>query len=223
MNLSQIAAVLKGAFNFASFATNADNTLSLQGPNGVIAPNSATLVAATTTATTIASAASGALATYQKITLDTKGLGNSFPDNSNVADIANSRIIAPSWAKFIKVTGHLSFPDQNVGSGHASLHLWRNVGATPQYTAAGLAVIAAGGLFQPNGICNDAPTPEGHYHNRIYYPQLATTYYISVLAMTGWIPIMALNESWTLYAWQNSGGSVNTTTGVDAWLTAEFM
>lgn len=158
--------------------------------------------------TTIASAASGALTTYQKIALP-----SILVDTDGAADTTNSQIIVPSWANYVRVVGHVSFPDQNVGAGHASAHLWRNNGTGP-YTAAGTK--------WASGINADRPTNEAHYHNRVYYPQLASAYYISALAYAGWIPVMSVNEKWTLYAWQNSGGSVTTPAGVENWLTVDF-
>lgn len=155
---------------------------------------------------------------YTKVSMDKAVI-----DTDSAAVLANKSIKVPSWANFVKVTAHLSFPDQNAAPGHASVHLWRKSDPT-KYTAAGLALIAAGYDFQLGGSNLDSPTPEAHYHNRVYYPQLATSYYISVLAVTGWLPVIATGEEWTAYAWQDSGSNVTlpNTGGVESWLLVEF-
>lgn len=152
------------------------------------------------------------LATYVKITLD----GTPVIDTDDAADTVNSKVVVPSWVNFVRVTGHISFPDQNVAAGHASAHLWRNVRGDQYLTPAGTRYYVA-------STNADKPTPEAHYHNRIYYPQLATSSYISLLAVTPIIPVLAVNEEWTLYGWQDTGASVITSSGAECWLGVEFF
>jgi len=159
-----------------------------------------------------------ALNTFHKVGLDTV-----LYDSEKAADINNSQIIVPTWANFVKVTGHIDFPPQANGNSFASAHLFRNVGANPVYSPTALTLIASGKSFQVRGVDSDSPTPEAYYHDRVYYSTLTTGQYISVIGTTGgWIPVMAVNEIWTLYGWQNSGGTVITPQGTGNWLSVEF-
>lgn len=195
---------------------SSSGSTSLKGLGGNNFYGCCTLVQQTGTQTTIATATSTSLTMYQKIALDT-----ALVDTHGAADLVNSQIVVPSWAKFVRVSGHISFPDQNVGSGHASVHLWRNVNG-------GVGLTTTGITYYPLPLNADRPTPEAHYHNRVYYPQFnpvgqpAGASYVSVLAATGWIPVMAAGEIWTLYGWQDSGGSITTPVGVENWLTVDF-
>lgn len=130
-------------------------------------------------------------------------------------------ISVPSWVQDVKVTGHISFPSQAVAAGLGSGHLWRAVASANLTTTGSLAANYGGGTGATYVDVGHRPTPEAHYHNRVYYPLNAGAY-ISVLAHTPWIPVMATNEVWSLFAWQNTGASVTTTSGVEQWLCVEF-
>lgn len=173
---------------------------------------------ASTTGTTVPSASGSGNGNYAKMLLDTRVL-----DTEGAGNLSASRIVVPSWASFVKITGHATFPQYGSGGpGHCSIHLFRNIGATPIYTPAGQAMTQAGLNFQLFGVGADSPTPEAHYHNRVSYPANANSYeYTSVLAVSPWIPVIALNESWTAYLWQNTGAPVTTSTN-ENWLSAEF-
>lgn len=207
-------ALTLGYEHFARLSTDSSGNVSLVGTDGIALHGSCTIVQAYNTQTTITTGtATGALTEYVKILLDT-----ALVDTHGAADLVNSSIIVPSWAKFVRVAGHISFPDQNIAAGHASGHLWRNVQGSSFLTA-------AGAIYYTSPTNADKPTPEAHYHNRIYYPATAKTggtAYYSVLAATGWIPVMATGEIWTLYAWQDTTASVVTPGGVENWLTVDF-
>lgn len=144
----------------------------------------AMLVQAQGTQTTLQNATSTSLTMYTKILLDT-----ALYDTENCTDLVNSCITVPSWVQFVRVVGHISFPDQNVGAGHASGHLWRNAISNANRTAAGIP-------FYPSATNADKPTPEAHYHNRVSYPQAGALIYgsisttvLTVLSSTGRIQI----------------------------------
>lgn len=133
---------------------------------------------------------------FTKVIMDTV-----LNDPDTAADLANSQIKVPSWAKHVQVSGHIDFPVQNNGNGYASLHLFRR----------------------------DAYTPEAYYHVRTYYPATTTPgNYISIFASSPVIPItyyLGTTETWQLYAWQNSGASVDVATnfsGPASWLEVCF-
>lgn len=109
-------------------------------------------------------------------------------------------IIAPSWAKWVKVTGKLGWAPQNTvgsNSGVARGHLWRN----------------------------DASTPEAYYHN-VYYFQapdaLNPVWSDAFILLTPWIPITVLNEKWSLWAWQNTQQNAQVNGNPETWLHCEF-
>lgn len=147
------------------------------------------MVCADTTGTTVPSG------TFTKIIMDT-----ALYDTEGCVDFANSQIVVPTGAQFVRLQGHLTYPPQNVGSGSGSVHLWRN----------------------------GSSTVEAHYHNRQHYTATAVaSEYCSMVAVTPWIPVMYANEAWTLVAFQASGGSVNSGIfnhpgAVENWLSAEF-
>jgi hypothetical protein len=151
------------------------------------------------------------LATYVKGLLDTV-----VNDEAGASDVANSQIIVPSWATKVKVKAHASFPLAAASSGLVSVHLWRNVRDAQYLTPDGL-------IYYPSPVDADRPTPEAHYHNRIYAPPIAFTtgIYVSCVASSPWIPVMALNERWTLYLWQNTGASIICNAN-EQWLSAAF-
>ena len=167
--------------------------------------------------------------TVQTALAGTAGVGNFtqivfdtvFYDTDNAADLANSQIKVPSWANWVMVQGHYSLPDQNSASGQASIHLWRNVmpdGVHASITAAGLP-------YYPSPVSGNHSTPEAHYHNRCNYLAAATPaalQYQAMVAVTPLIPVLAVNEIWTLYGNQNTGTSQNTVAGTDCWLSVNF-
>lgn len=127
-------------------------------------------------------------------------------DTDNIFDAVNNRIVLPSWAKWVRVSGKLSYPiDGSAGAvpGEIGVHLFRN----------------------------NTSTPEAHYHDRRQIVPAAggaTGQFSSVLGGTNnFIPVMALNEAWTLVAYQNYDPAgvnlfnlgVNLT---DNWLSVEF-
>lgn len=129
---------------------------------------------------------------YTKIKLDTV-----LANTDNTADIANSQIKVPAWAKYIQVYGHMDFPEQNNGNGWAGLHLFRN----------------------------DLYTAEAYYHTQIYYPTSTTTIKwagkVTSVAISPIIPVLNTNETWQLYAEQSTGGNV-TVSSPGSWLSVCF-
>lgn len=164
------------------------------------------------TSTVVASGTSS-LSTYVKAAFDAV-----LSDDEAAADLANSQIIVPAWANRVRVKGHASFPLAAATSGLVSIHLWRNVRAAQYLTR-------AGAIYYPSPTDADRPTPEGRYHNRVYAPTdvgaPASHIYVSCIAETPWLPVMALNERWTLYLWQGTGAAI-TCPGNEQWLSAEF-
>lgn len=106
-------------------------------------------------------------------------------------------IIVPPWAKYVSVTGHLGFPQQNTLTARASIHLWRNGGATS----------------------------EAFYHSRVAYAaDLVAANNTSIFGSTGGkIPVMFPGEIWSLVAWQSTGVNQNMPVGQNQWLKVEFF
>jgi hypothetical protein len=127
-------------------------------------------------------------------------------DTHGAADVTNSKIIVPTWARYVSITGHLTFAAQATAAKVCSVHLFRNVSGDPT-------------LDYPDG---DVPTPDARYHARLPYPLTTAPEYISVAAVTGWIPVLSPGEIWALYAWQNTGAAQNTGGSIENWLNIEF-
>lgn len=178
-----------------------------------LAPAQCLLMNAAIETNTVVSATGLALSNYAKVQFDEKVI-----DTHNTGNLTTHRIAIPAGATHVQLTGHLSFPSQSVGSGRASVHLWRYIPSGAQLTPFGLTHFA--------GVYNqDRPTPEAHYHNRAFYPDDPTILaenYTSLIAQTGFIPIFSPQEEWSLYAWQNSGAPVNLEDAYECWLWAVF-
>lgn len=122
-------------------------------------------------------------------------------DNNVISQSMNScaAIVVPSWAKYISVVGHIEFPQQVDGDGFASVHLFRNAGATP--------------------LQGDMA-----YHFRTFY-SASNPSYTAITAYTGKIPVMIQNEVWSLRGFQNSGAAQTLYGGFYGglqWMTVEF-
>lgn len=114
-------------------------------------------------------------------------------DTDNAADMANSQIIVPSWANWINISAHLAYQPQLTAAGLCDIHLFRNA----------------------------APTGEQFLHNVVYYP-LNQPVSLGPIS-TGWKPVTAVNEAWTLIARQSSGGAADISTSQpNAWLAVYF-
>lgn len=145
--------------------------------------------------------------------------------------VTKSCIRVPSGASFINVKAHVSFTTSGGTAGICRGHLWRNVGATPSYTAAGVALAAKLGLtlaqtFQANGAGNPMHTPEAHYHCASVLPVSVGSSYVSLPLITGRIPVYAENEEWTVYCHHNTVGTAyigGSTSGPENWLEVEVV
>lgn len=119
-------------------------------------------------------------------------------DTDSAADLANSKIVVPTWANYAYVAGHIAWPNQTNGAGFCSLHLFRNGSSTGE---------------------------DMFYHNRVYYPASLGSY-VSHLATTGlWVPTnpdAAPPEEWTLHCRQNTGGAVSISRDQNLWLGVWF-
>lgn len=224
---STIDVVLNEGVSLAKAVTGPNGEVSLQaaGAQQSIGVHSAYLVSSGSQVVNNGTSFSAALSAtgYQLIDFSgvsvigggnaSSGVGSALTDTDGMADIPNSLINVPSWANYVWVTGHISLNEPAaVSPCYLSAHLWRS----------NSALNAAGTLFGVTADGTPRPTPEAHYHNRAEFGN-STISYRSVVATTGgWIPVMGANEKWYLVVAQNSGGALDTTSGVEQWLTVMF-
>lgn len=153
----------------------------------------------------LASGSSNVLYPFDTIPTMPDGVTPMDTESGAAADLPNSRILTPSWAQFVKITCHAAFPQQNVGSGYCSFHMFRDTG---------------------NGV--NGPTAELHYH--VIGPYLATAItgvVTTLFGTSGLIPVQrnttpGFYEAWTMYVSQTSGGTV-ALAALDNWMSVEFF